>query len=343
MLSWVYASDDAIPIAVGDPSYYAGLPLGKVEKKSPTRASAATPYWLSTSAAPAGLQNLTDGKISPGRVPFGFGVVPVDAVPFYLGMGTSAVDAGDGDYDITLSTSGAVPDLIIHRENNLLGATQAKEYGRSFCTKLGVRSMNGLLACDLEFLAEREQAAVQLTNVPVLRGNSLASATAASTRGPFRIRGNSGLTCVWNSKALGAYVNDISFTIENAYMHYDLEDGNDYGTLVCHGRHSVSDVHLDLVLPGSATDIDSLAALVDDSTSSSIVLTIPRRHANDKLTITLATARLKSFDVAPAPSGSTDDRVATAVFHGISTITVNERQVTAAAASDINAAADYEL
>jgi hypothetical protein len=305
--------------------------------------SVASPYWLATSAIPAGLQNLTDGKLSPGASPFGFSVVPVDAVPFYLGMGAAAADGGAGDYNITLSATGAVPDLIIHRENNLLGANWAKEYDRSFCVKLGVRTHEGLLACDLEFLTEREQAGVQLTNVPVLRGKSLASATAATTRGPYRIRGNASLTATWNSKALGAYLNDLAFSIENAYMHYNLEDGNDYGVLVNHGRHEVSDVVLDLVLPGSATDLDSMEALVDNSTSSSLVITIPRRHANDTLTITMATARLKSWDVAPAPSGSDGLRTATATFHGITTITVNERQVTAAAASDANVVADYEL
>jgi len=346
-LAFVYDSDDDVPIAAADPIYYFGLPIGKVAWVSPKKIAQAVTYWLADNANPAGL---VTKKIPVHAQAFGCNALPVDAVPFYLALGKATADTPSTDqFTIQGNISGNPPALIFHEENNLLSNEQAKEYATCRCTKLECNVVDGALNTKLEFLAEREydmtnDNVVQLDNDPVMRGKGLSVNSAASTRGPYKIRGNSGLSLTWNSKSLGKFVQEFSFSIENDVVGFLLADGNDYGVLFNRGKRTFSPVTFKFVVePGGTNDLDDMEALVDNSTKSDLVLKIPRRHANDYLQFTFKNAYLQQWNILPAPMSSEDLPLIEGVWHGVTDIEVVDAQVTSAGAADPNDDEDYEL
>jgi hypothetical protein len=246
-----------------------------------------------------------------------------------------------------------VDQIIAHIENNILAREQAKEfYAKAVRGQLGTgmvdlqqggsKTQIKCLTCKLDFVSPRHynmaaDSVVRSTYEPIFRGST-------SPKWPYVVRGNSGLTLAWGGLTLGAFVDDFNAGWDNDIGVLLDETTSLWGSEILNGGHrKFQDVAFDFVIPAAASigDLDNLADYVDSSTTSDIVLKVPRRHANDYLQITCKNALLVQNPVTPAPRGESGPRMMSAVWTGITDIEIIEKNYNAAGSSTPNVAADY--
>jgi len=330
--SFVYSTDDTVPIAVADPKYYPGILINQMKSTAYKKAAFET-YWLADNANPSGV-HARKWEI----MGLGCEVALVDVVPLYLGLGKATSGT---DWKIQGSVSGNVDEIIAHIENNLKGREQAVEFlAKAVKGKLGtgvVKTTAGniqCLTCSLDFVSPRHydmttDSVVRSTYEPKFRGST-------SPKNPYVVKGNSAITLTWNSLTLGKFFADYGISWENDIGVLLDESSSSWGSeILCGGHRKFSDLAIDFVIPAVSAigDLDNLADYVDSSTSQDLVLKVPRRHANDYLEFTFKGAYLTENPITPAPKGESAPRVARAVWTGITDIEVVHRSVTAAAAS----------
>jgi hypothetical protein len=349
ILAFVYASDDDVPIAAGDPIYYPGLPMGKVEFTHPTATFHGKTYWTANSAQPAGLVpkkiDILDGEI-------GMGVFPVDAVPFYLALG-GVPALSSNIFTLKGSTSGSVPSTIWHRENNEIVNEQAKEYKACKCRELALSLMDGDVFTRLNFLAETEynmtsHSVVRQTGVPVLRGSvdtgtyKSPSSMLAYGKYPYPVHSNTnGHSITWGGKTL-PYLQDVKFSIKNHQIAKQYSAEN-WSVIQNKGKREFSELNMTFAVKSAATnDLDDMEALVQAKASSNLVWKVCRRHASDYLQLTFENAYLKSWTFSPTPMGEQYESVAIASWIGITDVEVKDASALANGNADPAAAADYE-
>jgi hypothetical protein len=348
ILGFVYKSDDDTPIAAGDPIYYFGLPVGKVEFAHPMTVLGGTTWWSADSAQPAGFEPklyYIEGEVK-------MTVLPVDLIPFYLALGGTP-DLDSSIFTVAGSTSGSVPSLVFHKENNELANEQAKEYYDCRCKQLDLKLVDGDLATTLSFVVEREynmtsDSVVRQTGTPKLRG-SVASGTyktptdmIAYGKLPYPVHSNvNGHSVTWNSKTL-PYLQDVKFSIKNAQNPRRYSATN-WATIQNKGKREFSDLTMTFaVKPLATNDLDDMEAYVRSKATSDLVWQISRRHANDIMKLTFDDAYLKSWEVLPTPQGQEYESIIVGVWQGITDVHAYDRSVLANGNADAMSADDVE-
>jgi len=330
---FIYASDGSSPIGSADQIYQAGIMYGKFYANEFYKQLVASPYWLANNANPGGL---VMKKVSVTGIKFK--CQPVDGIPFYLALGKVTADTPASDqFTIQGSTDGDVPELVFHKENKHAPTNkQAYEFTGVKCKKLSANIEDGFLVTELEFIGEemKDQAndnVVLNTTSPSFRG------TSAPVM-PYKILGNPYISVTWNSQTLSNHVQSLSFSIENDIVAELIEDGNDHATVFNRGKRTYGEIMMTLLVDTNLAVLDP-----DTSTKSDLVVTIPRRHANDYLKFTFKNVALKKFEFKPVPDS--DDRLplVEAVWTGATDLEVVDRQVDSSGNAAPNADADYEL
>jgi hypothetical protein len=347
-LGWTYDSDDNVPIAAANPTYYWGLPFGKVDFTHPVKVAEGKTYWAANSANPAGY--IPKEIWLPGEVAMN-GMI-IDGVPFYLALGGVPTLAANV-FTFRGSVTGAVPSVIWHRECNEILTERAKEYSVGKCTDLDLKLVDGDLAAALKFAVEREynetsDSIVRQTNEPKLRGsvNTGTYKTPAEMltylKFPYPVHSNTkGHSIVWNAKTL-PYLRDVKFSIKNAQVPRKYSASN-WTTIQNKGKRTFSELVMTFcVKPAEANHLDDMEAYVDSSTLGNLVWKISRRHANDFIQMTFEDAYLKSWEVLPTPQGQDYDSLMVGTWAGITDLEVVDASKTAADVADPLAAADYE-
>ena len=95
--------------------------------------------------------------------------------------------------------------------------------------------------------------------------------------------------------------------------------------------------------PGATNDLDDMEQYIDNSTTSDLVIKIPRNHANDYHQETFTSAYLKSWTSQPNDDNEDTTPSIIAEFTGYTGVSIVDAQVTSAGAGDPCDERDYEL
>jgi hypothetical protein len=321
LIAFAYASDFAsfpgTKLVAGDAKWIPGMILGADIKAVPRTVVQSSPFWYANNANPAGV-NL--GK-HPIDGTFSFTVVMLDNVIAYLIFGKATADTPGADvWRVQGSTDGAIPALIAEVENNRLYAKQARQFEDVRFVKASIvtvpfkaadGSIGMFLAFDVNAIARREYTET---------AQNTATITYRGTDSPdlgYNIFGNSmtGFAFTWDSKDLTKWICGIKSDITNDISNVLRMDNNLFAGLQANGgkRKFGKPVFKLLQKMTAAGDLDDLEALrgVD---KSDIVLKVPRRNANDYITITWKDVYLLDIQHEPCPKGTEGDKYTTLTF-----------------------------
>lgn len=329
-----YLSDDSTePI---DTLYVEGIRKGKFFQSLPHKGIRLEPWYASTSANPAGYRE-KGYEIAA----FSWDTWLVDAVPLYLALGSAATHA-TYDYEIQGSTDGDVPGLVFHKEDNSTSTDIYRNYRTAKITRGELKIVENMLAMRLTAVAEQEISAsvAQVTSFPGFRGDN-------SPSQPYRILGNTDLTCVWDlgtDITMSSYIASFAISWENPLHLHHLDDGNDYPSLlVDEGVRKFSPLVVDIVQkPGADVDLDDFVSRRDAQESGDLVIMIPRLHADDYLKLTFSDALLQDVQINPAPKDLDGVPTARLTFN-VTNVVADEHQATSSGVSNPNSADTYEL
>lgn len=330
----------------GYPSYNADIPAdaawyvpgvmeGNLIKHVPGKQSHSEPYWLAGSANPGGEVSGHDEFTNA----FDFSTRAIDGIPFYWVLGSASY--ADGSWTILGSTSGAPSNLIGHVENRILPAYTAREFEDVRCEKATISGKDGFLTVEMQMLPRREYSmndgVVAMTNAPIARGSQ---APTGGTDIFYKIQGNAGLTLTWNTHDLQAAFLNFTSVIENPIRNVPLEDNNlYYGLQQTWGNRKYLPPMFTLGQTPD-TNIGNLEYDRDVKTQSTLLMKIPRRHANDYIEIAWTNVRILQVLADPTPLNSLGN--ITILFSTPTFIIVVEHLANSSGTSTPNAAADYE-
>ncbi len=347
LLGFAYASDftdfPGTKLVAADRKWHPGLIVGADVKAVPHTVMQSYPYWYANNANPAGV-NL--GK-SPVEGTFSFTTVMVDNIMSYLFLGKATADTPAANvWRVQASTDGSAPKLIAVVENNRLYANQARQFEEVRFVKGSIvtvpfkaqdGSIGMFLAWDCNGIARREYTGTaQNTYTIDYRGEH-------SPEMGYNIFGNSltGFSFAWHGLDLTKWIVGIKSEVTNDIGNVLRMDNNLYAGLQANGGHRKfgKPVFKLLQKMSAAGDLDDLDSHVGN-TLSDITLKVPRRNADDYMTVTWKNCYLLDVQHEPCPKGTDGDRFSILTFSEPTDIYFDDACYNASA--EPHHAADYE-
>lgn len=299
VLAMAYASDEADPHAASPSAIAANdadvrFPLWfdeNAEFSIPERLLKYTNYRLSNNAG----WHATSKRrvINPSGSASMKGII-VDLVPFYLILGKAVKGEstlGAGINGVRQLASGTPVKVGLHVEQNGFTTPRVIDYGNCYCNELSVGVENKMLVATTRFVAGQYVAGNAFTSgISALRGSgSLFEGYATN---------DASNSVAWNSKALGSYLHDLSFTIRANVVPHEVQ-GSASIKLQNMREIEYSPVKARFLLDGSAAnDLDDMEALIATTQVSDLVIKLCR-SSTDYLQLSFNDCYLERWHATP--------------------------------------------